>query len=119
VSSYCDSILKTSGAQMTDKELEETLDKLVQLISYLHDKDIFSEHYRGLFAKRLLNQRSASDQMERYIIGKLKTMQGAQYTAKMEGMLSDLSVGKKISDDFKGCVLLSCSFSSSHDMARV
>lgn len=103
VSSYCDSILKTSGVQMTEKELEETLDKLVQLISYLHDKDIFAEHYRGLFAKRLLNQRSASDQMERHIIGKLKTMQGAQYTAKLEGMLSDLSVGKKIAEDFKSC----------------
>lgn len=102
LSAYADSILKVSGAQLTDKELEETLDRLVQLISYLHDKDIFSEHYRGLFAKRLLNQRSASDQMERYIIGKLKTMQGAQYTAKMEGMLSDLTVGKKIAEDFRG-----------------
>ena len=100
VSSYCDSILKKSQTQMADKDLEETLDKLVQLISYLHDKDIFAEHYRSLLAKRLLNQRSASDQMERYLIGKLKAMQGAQYTAKLEGMLSDLTVGKKISDDF-------------------
>lgn len=35
------------------------------------------------------------------MISKLKAMQGAQYTAKMEGMLSDLQVGKKIAEDFR------------------
>jgi cullin 1 len=44
-------------------------------------------------ARRLLNQRSASDDMERLMIVKLKTKCGAQFTAKMEGMLNDLSVG--------------------------
>lgn len=101
VASYCDSILKTSSTTMNEKQLEETLDKLVQLVSYLHDKDIFGEHYRVFYAKRLLTGRSASEQMERHIIGKLKTLQGAQYTAKMEGMSTDLTVGQQTAEEFK------------------
>lgn len=52
--------------------MEEYLSKVVQLFSYLTDKDLFAEIYRNQLAKRLLNQRSASDDMERLMIGKLK-----------------------------------------------
>jgi hypothetical protein len=48
---------------------------------------------RNLFAKRLLNQRSASNDAERSMLSKLKLRCGAQFTGKMEGMLSDLAVG--------------------------
>jgi cullin 1 len=102
VSSYCDSILKSSGSStLNDKQMEDTLDKLVQLVSYLHDKDVFGEHYRVFYSKRLLTGRSAAEGMERHIIGKLKALQGAQYTAKMEGMNNDLVLGRPIAEDFK------------------
>lgn len=51
--------------------MEEYLAKVVQLFSYLTDKDLFAEIYRNQLAKRLLNQRSASDDMERLMIGGL------------------------------------------------
>lgn len=57
------------------------LEKVVQLFSYLTDKDMFAELYRNQLAKRLLNQRSASDEMERLMIGKLKLRCGAQFTS--------------------------------------
>ena len=50
-------------------QVEEYLGKVVQLFSYLTDKDLFAEIYRNQLAKRLLNQRSASDDMERLMIG--------------------------------------------------
>ena len=50
-------------------QVEEYLAKVVQLFSYLTDKDLFAEIYRNQLAKRLLNQRSASDDMERLMIG--------------------------------------------------
>lgn len=53
------------------KQVEEYLAKVVQLFSYLTDKDLFAEIYRNQLAKRLLNQRSASDDMERLMIGEL------------------------------------------------
>ena len=48
------------------------LEKTVQIFAYLTDKDLFADIYRNLLAKRLLNQRSASDDMEKLMIGKLK-----------------------------------------------
>jgi cullin 1 len=44
----------------------------VQIFSYLTEKDLFSEIYRNLLARRLLYQRSSSDEMEKFMIGKLK-----------------------------------------------
>ena len=48
---------------------------------------------RNHLAKRLLGQRSASNDAERSMLSKLKLRCGAQFTGKMEGMLSDLAVG--------------------------
>ena len=51
-------------------------------------------------ARRLLNQRSASDELEQLMIVKLKQKFGAVFTVKMEGMLIDLSVGADVSNEF-------------------
>jgi cullin 1 len=93
ISTFCDRLLKTGGEKMSEQETEEYLEKAVQLFAYLQDKDLFAEIYRNQLAKRLLNQRSESDDMERTMIGKLKMKCGAQFTSKMEGMLNDLAVG--------------------------
>ncbi|CAN0404420.1 unnamed protein product, partial [Hapterophycus canaliculatus] len=74
-------------------QVEEYLAKVVQLFSYLTDKDLFAEIYRNQLARRLLNSRSASDDMERLMIGKLKLKCGSQFTSKMEGMMNDLAIG--------------------------
>ena len=97
---FCDKILKTGGEKVTDEEVNKYLEKSVQMFSYLNDKDIFNEIYRNQLAKRLLNQRSASDEHERMMIGKLKLKCGAQFTSKLEGMLNDLSVGSENSKNF-------------------
>ncbi|CAN0366900.1 unnamed protein product [Ectocarpus sp. 8 AP-2014] len=91
--SFCDRILKTGGEKLGDAEVEEYLAKVVQLFSYLTDKDLFAEIYRNQLARRLLNSRSASDDMERLMIGKLKLKCGSQFTSKMEGMMNDLAIG--------------------------
>ena len=58
--------------KLSEEETEVYLEKTVQIFAYLTDKDLFADIYRNLLAKRLLNQRSASDDMEKLIIGKLK-----------------------------------------------
>lgn len=56
---------------------------------------------RGLLAKRLLSGRSASDDMEKLMISKLKLRNGSQFTGKMEGMLTDLAIGSDHQAEFK------------------
>lgn len=93
MASFCDGLLKTGGEKLGDEEIEAYLEKIVLLFSYLSDKDVFAELYRDMLAKRLLGQRSASDEMERAMVGKLKQRCGSQFTGKFEGMINDLSIG--------------------------
>ncbi|KAF1777552.1 Cullin protein, neddylation domain [Phytophthora cactorum] len=93
MSTFCDRILKTGGEKLSDEQVEDYLEKVVFVFSYLTDKDLFAEIYRNQLAKRLLNQRSASADAEVLMIGKLKLRCGAQFTGKMEGMMNDLAIG--------------------------
>ncbi len=101
LSTYCDRVLKSGGEKLSDSEVEENLEKVVQLFTYLTEKDLFAEIYRNQLAKRLLNQRSASDDMEKVMIAKLKMQCGTQFTSKMEGMLGDLAVGGDQRNEFE------------------
>ena len=91
MSTYCDRILKS--AKLTEAEVEDSLEKVVQLFSYLTEKDLFADIYRNQLARRILNERSASNDAEKVMISKLKIKCGTQFTSKMEGMLNDLAVG--------------------------
>lgn len=100
MSTFCDRILKSGGEKLSEAEVEENLERIVQLFSYLTDKDMFAEIYRNQLAKRLLSQRSTSEDAEKLMIAKLKMQCGTQFTSKMEGMLSDLAVGSEQRTEF-------------------
>lgn len=101
MSTFCDRILKTGGEKLSDEQVEDYLEKVVFVFSYLTDKDLFAEIYRNQLAKRLLNQRSASNDAEVQMIGKLKLRCGAQFTGKMEGMMNDLAIGSDHHQEFE------------------
>lgn len=52
----------------------------------MNGKDVFVAFYKQLLARRLLLQKTASDDAERSILSKLKQECGAVFTAKLEGM---------------------------------
>lgn len=95
LAAFCDRVLKTGGEKMSDSDAEDCLERTVQLFSYLTDKDVFADIYRNQLAKRILNQRSNSDDLERLMVSKLKLRCGSQFTGKMEGMLNDLAVASE------------------------
>jgi cullin 1 len=101
MSTFCDRVLKSGGEKLSEIEVEDSLDRIVQLFSYLTDKDLFAEIYRNQLAKRLLNQRSAGDDSEKVMIAKLKVQCGTHFTSKMEGMLADLAVGVDQRNEFE------------------
>lgn len=94
---YCDSLLNTGGrgAKMSENDVETQLEKLVKLFTYLSEKDVFQEFCRKQLAKRLLLDRSHSDDAERFLITKLKQSCGAHFTSKLEGMILDINVSKE------------------------
>ncbi|XP_008340823.3 cullin-1 isoform X2 [Malus domestica] len=95
LATFCDNILKKGGSEkLSDEAIEETLEKVVKLLAYISDKDLFAEFYRKKLARRLLFDKSANDDHERCILTKLKQQCGGQFTSKMEGMVTDLTLAK-------------------------
>eukprot|EP01006_Ploeotia_vitrea_P065685 TRINITY_DN93635_c0_g1_i1.p1 TRINITY_DN93635_c0_g1~~TRINITY_DN93635_c0_g1_i1.p1 ORF type:complete len:741 (+),score=123.99 TRINITY_DN93635_c0_g1_i1:62-2284(+) len=97
LSSYCDTLMKNE--KMTPDELEAILEAIVDLFTFISDKDLFQEFYRKLMSKRLLVSKTDNDN-ERSLISKLKLKMGAPYTAKLEGMITDKNVGTETTRAF-------------------
>ena len=101
LANFCDNLLKKgSSEKLTDEAVEESLDKVVKLLAYVSDKDLFAEFNRKRLAKRLLFDRSANDDAERSLLTKLKQQCGAQFTSKMEGMVTDLQLARETQATF-------------------
>ncbi|XP_061349101.1 cullin-1 isoform X3 [Gastrolobium bilobum] len=59
LATFCDNILKKGGSEkLSDEAIEETLEKVVKLLAYISDKDLFAEFYRKKLARRLLFDKS-------------------------------------------------------------
>ncbi|KAL5791749.1 hypothetical protein ACOSP7_000343 [Xanthoceras sorbifolium] len=102
LATFCDNILKKGGGdKLGDEAIEETLEKVVKLLAYISDKDLFAEFYRKKLARRLLFDRSANDDHERSILTKLKQQCGGQFTSKMEGMVTDLTLARENQTSFE------------------
>ncbi|XP_047329991.1 cullin-1-like [Impatiens glandulifera] len=102
LASFCDNILKKGGSEkLSDEAIEDTLDKVVKLLAYISDKDMFAEFYRKKLSRRLLFDKSANDDHERVILTKLKQQCGGQFTSKMEGMVTDLTLARENQNHFE------------------
>ncbi|KAL8441834.1 hypothetical protein Emag_006860 [Eimeria magna] len=102
LASFCDRILrKAGGERMGDDEIEECLMKVVEIFNYVTDKDLFAEQYRTQLGRRLLHETSASLELERLLIAKLRLKCGAHFTAKVEGMVNDLQVAAGLMQAFQ------------------
>ncbi|CAL5413156.1 unnamed protein product [Camellia sinensis] len=102
LATFCDNILKKGGSEkLTDEAIEETLEKVVKLLAYISDKDLFAEFYRKKLARRLLFDKSANDEHERSILTNLKQQCGGQFTSKMEGMVTDLTLARENRTNFE------------------
>ncbi|KAJ6847812.1 cullin-1-like isoform X2 [Iris pallida] len=102
LATFCDNILKKGGSEkLSDEAIEDTLEKVVKLLAYISDKDLFAEFYRKKLARRLLFDKSANDDHERSILTKLKQQCGGQFTSKMEGMVTDLTLARENQSGFE------------------
>lgn len=107
LSLFIDDKLKKGVKGMTEQEIEQVLDKSMVMFRFLQEKDVFERYYKQHLAKRLLLNKSVSDDWEKNMISKLKTECGCQFTSKLEGMFKDMTVSNTIMDEFKEHVLTS------------
>ncbi|XP_075653950.1 cullin-1-like isoform X1 [Castanea sativa] len=102
LATFCDNILKKGSSwKLSDEDIEETLEKVVKLLDYISEKDLFAEFYRKKLARRLLFDKSANDDHERSILTKIKRKCGGQFTSKMERMVTDLTLTRENQTSFE------------------
>jgi cullin-4 len=116
IAKFIDSELRAGKKGQTEEELETTLDKALILFRYISGKDVFEAFYKKDLAKRLLLGRSASNDAEKAMIGKLKAECGAQFTSKLEGMFKDVDLSRDIMASFKSSKAVAASIPVGVDM---
>lgn len=101
LSLYMDDKLKKGMRLLNESEQESLQDKSMVLFRFLQEKDAFERYYKSHLAKRLLLQKSMSDDAEKAMVSKLKTECGCQFTSKLEGMFKDMELSNSLMSDFK------------------
>jgi len=107
LSLYIDDKLKKGVKGLTEAEVEGLLDKSMVMFRFLQEKDVFEKYYKQHLAKRLLLNKSVSDDSEKNMISKLKHECGCQFTSKLEGMFKDMTVSGTTMEEFRNHVTAS------------
>lgn len=78
---------------MTEQEVESILDKAMVLFRFMQEKDVFERYYKQHLARRLLTNKSVSDDSEKNMISKLKVSARASDGAPPSGFAPAHLVG--------------------------
>ena len=90
---HLDIAMRRGQGSGTEAEFNAFLDEIIALIGFAKDKDVFKAFYSTQLAKRLLLNKSASDDMERNMIVKLQKEMGEEFTSG-DVMMKDLTLSE-------------------------
>ncbi|KAJ5945719.1 hypothetical protein N7454_002558 [Penicillium verhagenii] len=75
-------------------EMRRQLDQVLDLFRFVHGKAVFEAFYKNDLARRLLMNRSASDEAEKEMLILLKKECGSAFTHNLESMFKDMDVAR-------------------------
>lgn len=101
MSLFIDDNLRKGLKGKSEAEVDAVLDKAITLFRYINDKDVFERYYKKHLSRRLLMNRSVSQDAEKQMIGKLKMEVGVAFTNKLEGMFKDMNISDEMTSEFK------------------
>jgi cullin-4 len=101
IAQFFDAKLRKGYKELTEEKLDEIFDRVMVLFRFINGKDVFEAFYKTHLARRLLLQKSASNDAERSILSKLKQECGSQFTGKLEGMFKDVDRSIQLTLSFK------------------
>lgn len=88
VAKFVDAKLRTGNKGGSEAEVEALLDRVMVIFRYIQGKDVFEAFYKKDLAKRLLVGKSASFDLEKLMLSKLKTECGSSFTNKVGTVVS-------------------------------
>mmetsp|Transcript_12615 Transcript_12615/g.27405 ORF Transcript_12615/g.27405 Transcript_12615/m.27405 type:complete len:629 (-) Transcript_12615:200-2086(-) len=98
---YVDELLRVGLRGAEERKVARELDRVIVIFRYLADKDVFEAYYKNHLAKRLLGNKSGSEEAERAMVSLLKAECGYQFTSKLEGMFNDMRISKETAEKYR------------------
>lgn len=101
ISLFIDENMKKGIKGKTETEIDTVLEKAITLLRYVQDKDLFERYYKKHLCRRLLMNKSISNEVEKQMISKMKIELGNNFTLKLEAMFNDMSISEDLTTGFK------------------
>jgi cullin 3 len=101
ISLFIDENMKKGIKGKTEMEIDTVLDKAIILLRYVVDKDLFERYYKKHLCRRLLMNKSISNEVEKQMISKMKIELGNNFTLKLEAMFKDMTISEELTAGFK------------------
>lgn len=106
IAKYFDSVLRDGKPRgvterQSDAQIIQVIDGVVVLFRFLQSKEAVETYYKQLLAKRLLQSRSLSMELEREVVKRFKAECGAAFTSRLEGMFKDIDSAPELNRLFK------------------
>ncbi|KAF1942558.1 Cullin-domain-containing protein [Clathrospora elynae] len=101
ISLFIDENMKKGIKGKTEMEIDTVLDKAIILLRYVQDKDLFERYYKKHLCRRLLMNKSISNEVEKQMISKMKIELGNNFTLKLEAMFKDMTISEELTAGFK------------------
>ncbi|KAF9460280.1 Cullin family-domain-containing protein [Collybia nuda] len=99
IAKYLDKAMRKGQGTTSDLQFEALLDSVLALYRFTDDKDVFRTFYHRALAKRLLLQKSASDDFEAAMLKKLKEKYDPEF-GMGEDMFKDLALSREAMRDY-------------------
>jgi hypothetical protein len=97
---YVDMLMR-QGLKGKEISMDAMIEEAFELFKLLKQKDAFTSRHQQLYALRLLQNTSISQDAEELLIARLKIELGAQYVSKLVQMGVDMKNSRELSDTFK------------------
>lgn len=101
ISLFIDENMKKGIKGKTEAEIDTLLEKAIILLRYVQDKDLFERYYKKHLCRRLLMNKSISNEVEKQMISKMKIELGNNFTLKLEAMFKDMTISEELTAGFK------------------
>ncbi|KAI0785913.1 Cullin family-domain-containing protein [Abortiporus biennis] len=93
IAKYIDRAMRKGQQNKKDEEFQKELDDVLALYRFTDDKDVFRTFYHRALAKRLLLEKSASDDFEKAMLKKLKELYDPEFSMG-DHMFNDLALSR-------------------------
>ncbi|XTI87999.1 Cullin-domain-containing protein [Cenococcum geophilum] len=101
ISLFIDENMKKGIKGKTENEIDLVLEKAIVLLRYVQDKDLFERYYKKHLCRRLLMNKSISNDVEKQMISRMKIELGNNFTMKLEAMFKDMTISEELTAGYK------------------